>query len=343
MHKIFPIGFALSPLAGWLLGAPWLSVAIGAVLIPLAEWLLRPRKNSAGGQSAGPRLQWGRTMPRIVLALVVAQTLWFGFQADTFSWHTTLWLALSCGYVGGGTGIVLAHELDHRRAWLDGALCRLHLLMVGFGHYALEHNRGHHRGVATHADPATARRHESLWQFLPRYYRGVLRDSIALSRKMPGPFNEALALLAATLMLFAAAFIVAGAPGLVFFLMQAAIAQLLVGAVDYLEHWGLVRQTLNGKTERLTERHIWDAPSVVSEVMLFNLPRHAAHHLKPWLQCDALTRSDTAPQMPTGYAGMVILAWIPQLYKKIMTPRLPVDTLTINPPLMANPVESKPV
>lgn len=343
MHIIFPLGFALSPLAGWLVGAPWLAVVLGGVIIPIAEWLLLPRKGSAASRRAEPRFQWGIAMPRIVLALVIAQILWFGFQADTFSWQTTLWLALSCGYVGGGAGIVLAHELGHRRAWLDRVLCRGHLLMVAYGHYALEHNRGHHRGVATHADPATARQHESLWQFLPRYYRGVLTDSIALSSKMPGPINEALALLAATACLFAAAFVMAGLQGLVFFVIQAAGAQLLVGAVDYLEHWGLRRQTIDGKTERLTERHIWDSPSVVSEIMLFNLPRHAAHHLKPWLQCDALTRSHASPQMPTGYAGMVILACMPRLYKKIMTPRLPVDDTLVNPAVMANTVENKAV
>lgn len=341
MHRIFPLGFALSPLVGWLLGMPWLAVVIGGVIIPLAEWLLMPRKSRARSPAAEPRFQWGSATPRIMLALLVAQALWLGFQAETFSWQTTLWLALSCGYVGGGSGIVLAHELGHRRAWLDRALCRLHLLTVAYGHYALEHNRGHHRGVATYTDPATARRHESLWQFLPRYYRGVLKDSIALSRKMPGPLNEALVLLAATAALFAAAFAVAGTQGLVFFVIQAAGAQLLVGAVDYLEHWGLRRQTINGKTERLAERHIWDSPSVVSEIMLFNLPRHATHHLKPWLQCDALTRSHASPQMPTGYAGMVILACMPGLYKKIMTPRLPVDDTLINPAVMANPVETK--
>ena len=105
---------------------------------------------------------------------------------------------------------------------------------------------------------------------------------------------------------------------------QAAVALLLVGAVDYMEHWGLKRRTgPDGKAERIGTAHIWDCRNAVSDLMLFNLPRHASHHLEPWRHAGELQHTAQAPQMPTGYAGMVLLTLVPPLYRRVMAPRLP--------------------
>ena len=101
------------------------------------------------------------------------------------------------------------------------------------------------------------------------------------------------------------------------------MAQSLVAAVDYIEHWGLERAQANGRPERMGPQPTWDCANRVSDAMLFNLPRHASHHLEPSLDCDALYRVPASPQMPTGYAGMVLLAFAPPLYRRIMLPRLP--------------------
>ncbi len=86
---------------------------------------------------------------------------------------------------------------------------------------------------------------------------------------------------------------------------------------------GLQRRLIDGKPERMNATHIWDCANRVSDALLFNLPRHASHHLEPSLNCDQLYPTPESPQMPTGYAGMVLLAWISPLFVKIMTPRLP--------------------
>jgi alkane 1-monooxygenase len=316
MHFLLSSVFPLLPLIAWHLDALWLPLLSGVLLIPVLEWLLRKRTTLTGSK-------WGTWYPRAMMAAIIAQGLGFAMLADRLSWPWLICFALSCGYMAGAGGIVLAHELAHRRPFADRMLARLLLSMVGYGHYAIEHNRGHHRAAATFPDPATARLHENLWQFLPRYFFGVGSDAIKLSRARPGWLNEALALAALTIALFGIAFVLAGWQGLVFCLLQAATAQFLVGAVDYVEHWGLLRKTQDGKTERLDARHIWDCSNVLTEAMLFNLPRHAAHHLEPSLNSDELYRNPASPQMPTGYAGMVLLACVPPLFRKIMTPRLP--------------------
>ncbi len=319
MHLILPILFALSPALSLVGNLPWLTLLLSVIVLPAMEWLLRGLDSPDKPVS----FKWGIWFPRAILLLVIAECLWLASQASMLDWPRLIWLALSSGYVAGAIGIVLAHELAHRRPWIDRALARLLLTIIGYGHYALEHNRGHHRAAATYPDPASARQEESLWRFLPRYYAGVFTDAVKLGRAMPGRLNEALALLAASALLFACILFLASWKGLVFCLLQALVAQLLVGTVDYIEHWGLQRKTVAGKLERMGVQHTWDCANWVADALLFNLPRHASHHTEPSLNSDQLYRSAAAPQMPTGYAGMVLLAFIPPLYRKIMTPRLP--------------------
>ena len=155
------------------------------------------------------------------------------------------------------------------------------VLSIGFGHYAIEHNRGHHRRAATRDDPATARQEEGFWIFLPRYLIGILRDSIRLSTEQKGVINEALALAALSITLFFSLFYFLGMQVGMFCLLQSIMAILLVAAIDYVEHWGLVRKELHGKPERMGPQHSWDCANHCSDLMLFNLQRHASHHLEP--------------------------------------------------------------
>jgi alkane 1-monooxygenase len=317
MHLLLPTVFTLSPLLGWWMGAPWLTLALAAIAIPAAEWFW------GGYSSTTPSYRWGAWLPRVIMLMVLMVTGSLAINAVNLEWIDLIWLALSSGYVCGGIGIVLAHELGHRRALLDRSLARALLTWIAFGHYVLEHNRGHHRHAATRQDPASARQNESVWRFMPRYFAGIYRDSLKLSRAHSGKINETLMLTTLTLVLFALVMLIAGLKGLVFCIIQAWLAQTLVATIDYVEHWGLQRQLIDGKLERMNASHIWDCANRVSDALLFNLPRHASHHLEPSLNCDQLYLMSESPQMPTGYAGMVLLAWIPTLYVKIMTPRLP--------------------
>jgi len=316
LHRVLPLSFSLSPLLAWVSGYVALTVLLAAIGLPLLEFVI-------GARSAAPSLRWGTQFPRLLMIVVIGVCFGLAFAADSMNWTALVALSLSCGYVMGGIGIVLAHELGHRRALIDRALSRLLLLSIGFGHYAIEHNRGHHRRAATRDDPATARQEEGFWIFLPRYLIGILRDSIRLSTEQKGVINEALALGALSIILFFCLFYFLGMKVGIFCVLQSTMAILLVAAIDYVEHWGLVRKEINGKPERMGPQHTWDCANHCSDLMLFNLPRHASHHLEPSLNCDALYRSSDSPQMPFGYAGMALLAMIPPLFKYVMSPRLP--------------------
>jgi len=306
--------FVSLPTAGLLLGLPWLGLLVGAVLVPLAERLF---KAQIAGRAIGS--VW---LLRFLMAAVIGQVVILSFVASTMSFDQWLWLALSTGYVSGGTGIVLAHELGHRRAWTDQWMSRVLLSLVAWGPYRIEHNRGHHRDAATFDDPATSRAEESLYRFMPRYWRGVYVNGWRLSHHPASWWHEAGVLVGITALVALGLGLFAGVSALTFWAVQAATAIFLVSAVDYIEHWGLRRQVTDSGLERMGPAHTWDCANGLSEALLFNLPRHSHHHLAPSLQGHELQHTPASPQMPTGYAGMVLMAAVPWIWFRVMQPRL---------------------
>src|SRR5690606_3563326 len=107
-------------------------------------------------------------------------------------------------------------------------------------------------------------------------------------------------------------------------LIQAFFGFSLLEVVNYLEHYGLLRQRTaqNGRYERPTARHSWNSNNVVTNVFLYHLQRHSDHHANPTRRYQALRDYEEAPQLPAGYASMILLAWIPPLWRKVMDKRL---------------------
>jgi alkane 1-monooxygenase len=239
-------------------------------------------------------------------------------------------LALTMGVVGG-VAINTAHELGHKRASSEKWLSRVALAQTGYGHFFIEHNRGHHVKVATPEDPASSRLGESFWAFLPRTVVGSLRsaweiETARLSRLGQshwGVHNDVLSAWAMTIVLFAGLGIAFGAVVLPYLLVQAAIGFSLLEVVNYLEHYGLLRQKReDGRYERCRPEHSWNSNNVASNVLLYHLQRHSDHHANPTRRYQALRHVNEAPQLPTGYAGMIVLAWFPPLWRRVMDPRL---------------------
>ena len=91
---------------------------------------------------------------------------WF-VATQTLPWHGVLAMVLTTGTVGGFC-INLGHELGHKSTALERWLAKLVLAPTAYGHFFIEHNRGHHRDVATPADPASSRMGESIYRFVLR-------------------------------------------------------------------------------------------------------------------------------------------------------------------------------
>jgi alkane 1-monooxygenase len=259
--------------------------------------------------------------------LLFACWLW---SSGGLSVAESIGLAFTMGVVGG-IGINTAHELGHKRASSERWLSRVALAQSGYGHFFIEHNRGHHVRVATPEDPASARLGESFWAFLPRTVAGSLRSAWGLEgarldrlgKSHWSPSNDVLSAWAMTVGLFAALAVAFGPVVLPYLLIQAVIGFSLLEVVNYLEHYGLRRQKReDGRYERCRPEHSWNSNNVASNVLLYHLQRHSDHHANPTRRYQALRHVDEAPQLPTGYAGMIVLACFPPLWRRVMDPRL---------------------
>ncbi|WP_256984569.1 alkane 1-monooxygenase [Streptomyces sp. XY006] len=260
-------------------------------------------------------------------ALVWACERWAGGELSVAE---SLGLAATTGVVAG-VAINTAHELGHKRERLERRLSRMALAQSGYGHFYVEHNHGHHIRVATPEDPASSRMGESFWRFLPRAVVGSLRSAWRLEsrrlrrrdRRVWSHHNDVLTSWALTVMLFTALAASFGVIVLPYLLLQAVLGFCLLETVNYLEHYGLLRQRRpDGRYERVSPRHSWNSNNTVSNLFLFQLQRHSDHHANPLRRYQTLRHFEEAPQLPSGYATMIVVAWCPPLWRRIMDPRL---------------------
>ncbi|MCW2497694.1 alkane 1-monooxygenase [Jatrophihabitans sp.] len=239
-------------------------------------------------------------------------------------------IAATLGMVNG-VAINTAHELGHKKEHLERWFAKVALAPTGYGHFFIEHNRGHHVRVATPEDPASSRLGETFWAFLPRTVLGSLTNGWSLERsrlrrlekRTFSPGNDILNAWAMTVVLWAGLILAFGIGIWPYLLIQAVLGFSLLEAVNYIEHYGLVRQQLeNGRWERVTPRHSWNNNNTMTNLFLYHLQRHSDHHANPTRRYQALRHFDESPQLPSGYASMIVLCYFPPLWRKVMDKRV---------------------
>ena len=243
-------------------------------------------------------------------------------------WHADLGLALTVGVVSG-VAINTAHELGHKRENVERWLSKIALATSGYGHFYVEHNRGHHVRVATPEDPASSRLGEGFWTFLPRTVWGSLRSSWHLESKRLAktgnrPWrNENLVAWSMTVVLFVVLTAVFGWAIWPWILLQAIVGFSLLEVVNYLEHYGLKRAKRDdGRYVRTDPRHSWNADHTVSNLLLYQLQRHSDHHANPLRRYQTLRHFEESPQLPSGYGTMIPLAYMTPIWRRIMDPKV---------------------
>jgi alkane 1-monooxygenase len=326
---IFILGaFSLLPLAWLAAGVPWMTLVVTFVLIPIVDALAgRARPQSYERE---PR-RWARWVPRAHLVFQIVLLVAAVRVAPQLTAGELAAFALAVGTISGGIGITVAHELGHRASRLDRAIAKALLVTVGYGHFIVEHVRGHHVRVATPDDPASAPRGMNVYRFVLRSIAGSFAHAwrleamrlAATGRAAWHLGNWTLTATVLSLLLLALAAWAGGGNAIALMLGQAAWAVALLEIVNYIEHYGLQRRRIGGRYEPVAPRHSWDADHAVSNFLLFNLQRHADHHAEMQRPFETLRPSPDAPQLPAGYPLMIPIALVPPLWFALMDARLP--------------------
>ncbi len=327
------VGIGLHALTGteaWLL----LPVALTYIGGPLLDSLVGEDENNPPEEvvlelERDPYYRWltYAVVPLHLVALYGA-AWWAGTQS------LSAWAFLALAIVAGmtsGLAINTGHELGHKRSRLERALSRFALAIPMYGHFTIDHNRGHHRDVATPEDCASARMGESIYRFALREIPGALRRAWSLERERldrrgrPAwhTDNRILRSLALSLVLQGALVVAFGLVMIPFLAIHNLVAWWQLTSANYIEHYGLLRQRdHNGRYERCEPHHSWNSNHVVSNLSLFHLERHSDHHAHPLRRFQSLRHFPDLPSLPTGYFGCYLLAWVPPLWFRVMDRRL---------------------
>ena len=254
---------------------------------------------------------------------------WFAVHMD-LPLHGWAALVLISGSVGGFC-INLGHELGHKNTALERALAKIVLAPSGYGHFFVEHNRGHHRDASTPLDPASSRMGESIYRFMVREMPGAWFRAWELERtrlKQAGlpllsRHNHIVQPALLTLTLWSGLVLWLGWTVLPFLLAASFWANFQLTSANYIEHYGLLRQLrAPGKYEACQPHHSWNSNHIFSNWILFHLQRHSDHHAHPLRRYQSLRHFDGLPTLPSGYFGMFLVAYVPPLWRYVMDERL---------------------
>ena len=312
----------------------WVPLIFVYGVAPLLDLLLGI-DTSNPPESAVPALEADPYYRRVTFALV--PLLWGAFiyaawfsQTAPLTGVGQLGLVLATGGIGGFC-INLGHEMGHKRAPLERWLARLILAPTFYGHFTIEHNRGHHRDVATPEDCASSRMGESIWRFVLREMPGGFRRAWRLERTrlhtagLPhwSLRNEILQPALVTLTLWGALCLWLGPQVLLFLLPASLWANFQLTSANYIEHYGLLRRRgADGRCEPCQPQHSWNSNHLFSNWATFHLQRHSDHHAHPLRRFQSLRHFEQAPQLPNGYFGMFTVAYVPPLWFALMDHRL---------------------
>ncbi len=312
----------------------WIGPIIVLIVIPVLDWVVgedgtNPRDEDYELLSNDRYYRWCTYLflPVQLIGLLIACAMWAGHELSVVD---KLGLAATLGFVSG-IGINAAHELGHRVENAERWLAKVALAQSFYGHFFVEHNRGHHVRVATPEDPASGRLGETLWEFLPRSVFGSFRSAIELervrlarkNRRWFSVHNHILQAWSMSVVLFGTLMALFGIGILPWLILQAVIGASLLETVNYIEHYGLLRgKRPNGNYARCSPRDSWNSDRLVTNIFLFHLQRHSDHHANPGRRYQTLRSSTQAPQLPAGYATMILFAVVPPLWRAVMDHRV---------------------
>jgi alkane 1-monooxygenase len=311
-----------------------LPIATSYIIAPLFDWAIGEDRNNPPeavvmqlDQDSYYRRLTYIVVPLHLIALVGC--VWYA-TVVSISWWAFVLIAIIAGLTSG-LAINTGHELGHKNSKLEKLLAKVVLAIPAYGHFSIEHNRGHHRDVSTPEDPASARMGESIFKFARREIPSAFRRAWQIEKErltLRGKSvwhrsNGILQSYAMTAVLSVVLLLIFGWAVIPFLLIHNLFAYWQLTSANYVEHYGLLRERdVRGRYERCQPHHSWNSNHIVSNLVLFHLERHSDHHANPLRRYQSLRHYEDLPSLPNGYFGMYVLAYIPWLWFYVMDKRL---------------------
>ena len=308
------------------------------VIVPIFDMITPPSKLNPSSKKEERELIESKIFDILVwfilplqIAIISQFLIQFHANYSVESPLTLIGWVLSVGMSCGILGINVGHELGHRtNSWqrfVGKALLWTSLRMS----FYIEHNWGHHTDVSTDKDPASAKRNEIVYLFIPKSIFKTWLNSWKIQKDLLKKRNVSFFSIYNDVFwyhiiqwgtLIAIALIFNWQTSLAF-LGTSLVGMALLELVNYIEHYGLRREiNENGKVERVMPIHSWNSNHSISGAVLFNLSRHSDHHYIASRPYQILRNYDTTPNMPTGYAGMIVLSLFPPLWFNLMNKKI---------------------
>lgn len=338
---LLSVVFPLQPFAGiwlhWNSGNElWLYLPLVTtyLFLPIIDWLLGEDKNNPPEEIV-MQLERDKYYRRLTYATVPLHFITLIGSA----WYATVANLGLVGFIGlavvagitAGLAINTGHELGHKNSAFEKWLSKLVLAVPAYGHFSIEHNRGHHYDVSTPEDVASSRMGESIYKFAVReipgaFVRAWQCEKTRLENRGKTVWhwdNQLIQSWGLSLAIAIALLIAFGWSMIPFLLIHHALAYWQLTSANYIEHYGLLRQIdENGRYERCEPHHSWNSNHIFSNLILFHLERHSDHHSHPLRRYQSLRHFENLPQLPNGYFGVYLLAYVPWFWFKVMDKRL---------------------
>lgn len=312
----------------------WIPGTFFYFIAPFLDWFMgedlsNPPESLVKSLDADFYYRWITYLLVPILWSVVVFSAWFVSTYD-LPWHGTLSMIMLTGSIGGFC-INLGHELGHKNTKIEKFLAKLILAPSAYGHFYVEHNRGHHRDVATPLDSASSRMGESIYRFALREMPGAFKRACKIekyrlnsSNKIFWSFdNEILQPAFITLIFWSILVYWLGFQIIPFLVVSAFWSNFQLTSANYIEHYGLLRREISpGKYEPCQPHHSWNSNHILSNWALFHLQRHSDHHAHPLRRYQSLRHFDNLPTLPVGYFGMFTISYIPFIWRWVMDERL---------------------
>jgi alkane 1-monooxygenase len=305
--------------------APWgplLTIALLLAALLGAEFV-SPRGPALKGAVAPLHY---RLLPYVYTPLQLGQIVWSMNAAAHGAIMEFTCLVASVGVTTGVFGMLVAHEMAHSSHGGERRLATLMLTGMLYRHFRIAHVHVHHRWAATEQDSATARLGEGFYTFLMRTVPGQFIEAWRFERRRCRgkslSANRAIMDTAISTLVLAAIFGFWGWRGVVFFVAQSAVAITVLELFNYVAHYGLTRRATSSRAlEPLDDSHSWNSSNVLVNLLIFNMGRHSYHHRKPAAPYESLEYVPSAPELPAGYAGSILLALVPPVWRHVMDDR----------------------